>query len=282
MSSITIFDVHNNEILMGADYITKTLKVLSGKCKLYKEILSKSYKCSYAYITPPNANIFSIISEEITEEEYNNFVTLILRNNNTFFSDFYDEICEFIIAEKQKQHTKAFIFIYRLLEHISYAFPMLYVAKSNDFKGTYDNIRAWASGEPLKFFGKFIEKIFSDYNATEYNITIHLPSDTSLQEKYHDLFINKVFYTKEGKKALEENDMDDKSQITFNWHFLPSLIVEIRNGFCHYLNTERPNLLDVKDFIDSDLFFNLINNECMKWIVTVFISILAESYSNMM
>ena len=115
-----------------------------------------------------------------------------------------------------------------------------------------------------------------------FSVNNHLPSDISLQEKYHDLFINKVFYTKAGEKALEENDMDDKSQITFNWHFLPSLIIEIRNGFCHYLNTERPNLLDVKDFIDSDIFFNLINNECMKWISTVFVSILAESYSNMM
>lgn len=60
--------------------------------------------------------------------------------------------------------VEAFVHIYRALEFMSYSFPLIYAAKSMDYRGSYNNLKKFMNGDQdgeLKFFKTFLSELFT-------------------------------------------------------------------------------------------------------------------------
>ena len=89
-------------------------------------------------------------------------------DNRDFYREILSEFLNFQIQAERGNDTSAFVFLYRILERISYSVPLLYTSTQSDFRGTFKDLKsildADADGDgELGLFKKFLGKgQFSD------------------------------------------------------------------------------------------------------------------------
>jgi hypothetical protein len=78
--------------------------------------------------------------------------------NIPLFKDIIHEYCFYFHYSQKGIHTLSFLHLYRILERISYTFPMLYASSSTDYIGTFSKLQNYFKGSnsELKFFNLFI------------------------------------------------------------------------------------------------------------------------------
>ncbi|QRI86213.1 hypothetical protein JQN61_02065 [Pseudomonas putida] len=82
--------------------------------------------------------------------------------NKGFFEVLLNEIARSLVASAYGNHLSAFVYIYRALEHMSYALPFFHARHSTNYVKAFNDLRTLISsgdGE-LKFCDKFIRFIF--------------------------------------------------------------------------------------------------------------------------
>ena len=110
----------------------------------------------------PLEKLKDYISEEITLADLDGIFgdRVFLLQNQKFFERLTQEFNNYYFYQNRRSFTTAFAFIYRILETISYAFPLIYATKTNDFRGTYTLLKDYMSGNKdkgeLGFFKSFI------------------------------------------------------------------------------------------------------------------------------
>ena len=70
---------------------------------------------------------------------------------------------------------ESFVHIYRALEFISYSFPLIYASKSMDYRGSYEKLKKYMSGEragELNFFKLFLKELFKNSILFDYEFDI--------------------------------------------------------------------------------------------------------------
>ena len=123
------------------------LRLLNGTLKVTRSHDNAFVKQRDSYFDPNNQkyNLHNwqhkfpaIFGEQNTASDLNDFLLCsTTRQNKKFYENFLYELSSFFIHKKQKSHTAAFIHLYRSLEYISYAFPMIYASRANDFAKTF-------------------------------------------------------------------------------------------------------------------------------------------------
>ena len=88
-------------------------------------------------------NLAEILNESIELEDLKKFFfdRRFALKNKQFFSRLENEFCNFLTYQAKGNHTTAFIFLYRILEVISFSFPLIYASKTYDFKHTYGKLK---------------------------------------------------------------------------------------------------------------------------------------------
>src|SRR5262245_38924997 len=83
----------------------------------------------------PLERLKNYISIDLTIEEFASYFTSPqLRHKNVdFFKRLNNEFNNFHYYSHKESHTTAFLYLYRILESVSYAFPLIYASKTNDF-----------------------------------------------------------------------------------------------------------------------------------------------------
>lgn len=66
-----------------------------------------------------------------------------LFENFPFYKNILVEFCACLHAEKHKLGVISMLHVYRILERISYALPLIYAKKSDDYRHTYDTIKSF-------------------------------------------------------------------------------------------------------------------------------------------
>lgn len=202
--------------------------------------------------------------------------------NASFYKRLVGEFTNFYYYQNKQSHTTAFVYIYRILETISYAFPLIYASKTEDFKGTYAFLKECIGGNKdkgeLGFFKSFIKLIFKDdpLGGDDSSITIDIIGSTEeIQQSFFDAFKKACSDT----SIFHPSDTLEPRKLSIKFTEFSSFIINLRNRFFHLFNSGQPNL-ESDEILDADLFFKMVNNKAMYWISLVLLEIVKHDIEN--
>jgi len=189
------------------------------------------------------------------------------RRNHFVHENLLSELTSAIVWQ-EKSPIESFVHIYRALEFISYSFPLIYAAKSTDYRGTYEKLKKFMSGESsgeIKFFKTFISELFRD------NILINY--------KFEAYFLNGC----EGKVEAELQRMIDTTYYEFDGNTMKirlinivDMLVTLRNRYFHMLVGQgKENFYDVS--YDKRDLFSALNPIFINWLSLVYKEIVTYS-----
>lgn len=182
------------------------------------------------------------------------------RRNHFIHENLLSELTSAIIWQETSP-IESFVHIYRALEFISYTFPLIYAAKSTDYRGTYEKLKKFMSGDSsgeLKFFKTFIAELFKD------NILINY--------EFEAYFLNGC----EGKVKTELQRVTETTYYEFEGNTMKirlinivDLIVTLRNRYFHMLVGQgRENFYDTS--YDKRDLFSALTPIFINWLVLVY------------
>ncbi|MEA5452967.1 hypothetical protein VB780_30630 [Leptolyngbya sp. CCNP1308] len=129
------------------------LRLLSGSANLKHSSRGKVIKQRQNYFVsdfksyPKNwgKKFPKLIGESVSDEDLSLYIETTKFNNRNFYKGILSEMSHYFMHANSGSHTTAFIYLYRLLENISYCFPLIYVSKTNDFKNSYSFLKSLGS-----------------------------------------------------------------------------------------------------------------------------------------
>ncbi|KIN13893.1 hypothetical protein [Halomonas sp. KHS3] len=156
--------------------------------------------------------------------------------NKKFYESFLLEVSYSISASKKNNFVESFLHLYRALEHMCYALPLLYLKRADGYEKTYDEFKSFFGDEKkqseLGFGKKFIKKIM-DTNVYSANFRL----DFSQQPEQHFKALRKIFHN--------DDDFvfdDDLMYVDVCFGRIYDLIVKVRNMYFHYLYSKNYSL----------------------------------------
>ncbi|WP_128106555.1 hypothetical protein [Azoarcus sp. DN11] len=169
--------------------------------------------------------------------------------NKGFFEVLLNEIARSLVASKEGNDLSGFVYVYRALEHMSYALPFFHARHSTNYVKAFNDLRALISsgdGE-LKFCDKFIGHIFEkDLVISKHRYILNFdPIYRVPFEKYI-----------RGTHSKHGTVTPAGVEIEFNKAF--GFLVDVRNKFFHHLSGSNQSASS-KEIVDADAFFRPIN-----------------------
>ncbi|WP_312482279.1 hypothetical protein [Sphingobacterium multivorum] len=225
---------------------------------------------------PFEENLAKILNDSIEISDLNSFFFDRRYNlkNREFFVRLENEFCNFLTYENKGSHTTGFVFLYRILEVISFSFPLIYASKTYDFKHTYgllkeifDSNNGSSKGE-LGFLKSAIQVIFKESDLMTTSVDIELNEDFEKDEKIYAAIKNVV-----KDPNIFHGDTVENTKICICFGHVSSFIIILRNKFFHLFNRGDKNL-ESHEIIDPDYFFSKINKQLFSWICVVYLEVL--------
>ncbi len=216
-----------------------------------------------------------LISEEYSSSDLAEYFQRSKRLNRKFYKNILLELSNYFLQTKKGSHTSAFIFIYRIIENIAYAFPLIYVAKTSDFQQSYNYLKNLMdenrTGGEKDFLKKFVGVLFKDDPLSESTIDFDIPE--TFDSKQREIFDTLKTLCKE--HMLGEATQSPRN-LSIKFTEVGSFLITLRNRFFHFSNSGQKNI-DTESLYDSDYVFSLLNHKFMHWITTIFFGILIHN-----
>ena len=258
-------------------------RLLSGSIKLThvatsKKILQKENYFSSdfrGYSQNWSRDFMPLLADNYSAEQFSFYIDSTRHKNRKFYKNILSELSYFFFYQKKEIHSNAFVFLYRALEHASYAFPLIYVSKTDEFSKTYSFLKELMRGNKeageLGFFKRFIKTVYNDDPIYESSVDFPILLDTESDQ-------NKAFNILKG--LCKENMLADSTEsprvLSIKYTEVGSFIITIRNRFFHYMNGGANNI-ESSNIADIDRLFSLINKKCMYWFATVFLAVMSHN-----
>jgi hypothetical protein len=262
-------------LLTNASHETIILRLLSGHIQVQKDSKNKyDNRKNYFFLPydkPPKLTYSSI------KENINNFVNYSelsfdlekdkdylkkYLNFNRKNTDVYNLVLfelSYFLCSQEHSPTTAFSHLYRCLEYLSYSFPLVYASKSKDYKGSFNNLKKFLTGDTsgeLKFFRQFLNTLFSDEESTlNYTFEIDILITSSLEALKKDLA--------QAYSNIQYDFEDSVLKITFR--DILDLFVTTRNSYFHMLVGQGSKNFSSIDY-DIDEYFRCINDSLLNWL----------------
>ena len=196
-------------------------------------------------------------------EACNHFLR-IDRRNEFVYSHMLDELSHYFVCRK-KTAVEGFVHLYRLLEFMSYSFPLIYSSTSMNYRGSFTSLQKFFQGESvgeIGFFKRFLEEVFKNDPLTmNYKFSQYInTSDISLVER-------------------ELNQVLSKTNFSFNGNYMEFEFVDVidifttlRNRYFHMLvGKGQNNFYDIN--YDKRIIFEGLNPAFLNWLMQIFTAI---------
>lgn len=251
------------------------LKLVMGKMMilnndgeiLYNQDINYAKLPAEIQVTHTYEQFNEILNTDVLDNECRNICNRFMlydRTNNFVYEHILNELTQFFVAN-QHSACEGFVHLYRTLEFMSYSFPLIYASKSRSYRGTYDSLKKFLNGDSggeLKFFELFLNEIFHDDIAYQYEFEVYIDSENieELKSEFQEIF--KIdFFTFEGNTLL------------FKFKKVTELFITIRNRYFHMLLGQgRNNFLNI-EYNKNDIFRSL-NPIFVNWLVIIFVKII--------
>ncbi|RFZ82767.1 hypothetical protein DYU05_11395 [Mucilaginibacter terrenus] len=270
----------------------RILRILVGEVTLRHIATDTTFRQEIDYISKSYSSeegvhihrkLVSYIGDEISEAEAARYffeIPYSLRNKD-FFQRLENEVTNYLFYQSKSSFTTAYVFIYRILEMISFSFPMIYAAKTYDFKHTYGTLKEYFAenkgnsvGE-LGFLKSAIQSIFKRHVLAE--STVDLILDYESEDTQSQIYEAIMGVT---KPDLYHGDTVANRKIAIRFTEVSSFIIIIRNRFFHLFNRGDKNLESI-DIVDADMLFSKLNEPLFSWIAVVYLEVIRFTYGEL-
>jgi hypothetical protein len=202
------------------------------------------------------------------------FISKTLSDNRLFYQELLAEFTQYFTQTNKNAHTAAFIFLYRILERLSFSVPLLYASVSKDFLGTFKDLKDFIlddKGGELGFFKKFLNQgNFIDPNILDSRYTFRFISTRGCEDKYFKT-LNKIYSDFEVVDNLTHS-------VECKFRNVPEMLKTIRNRFFHTRTGEGQYNISLRNLQDPDEFFRCVNSEFCGFLSIVTVHTLVKKY----
>jgi hypothetical protein len=255
------------------------LRLILGNVDLYHEdsellvkIRTNELRTNGFHRGKPERMVNILFDNEISLQEYARLLSSVGTRNSTFFAQVRSELALCLLAKKQGRFTEAFIYLYRILEYISIAFPMLYALSNHDFFGSQRFLKSLVldgkEGD-LKVLERAIPTLSAQGNLN--GITF----DFSVAGMHSDrVGAIRAELTEAVRPKVADMEFETEGDILFRVPFdqMSMLFVSVRNRMFHYKIGERNiNLARVGG---SELLCKICLKELLYWFSLVYTEII--------
>lgn len=206
----------------------------------------------------------SLLAYEITAYDLDRLLrkTLVQRD---YYKELLSECCNFFFRTSKGEHTLAFLHLYRFLEHISFAFPVLYAARTSNFNEAYGSLKEYLGNsekKELAFFKKFVKTAISDDLRNETAKINFEAISTDFQSNIYKTVVGQI-----SAEHITSSTID--SEIVLKNDGILELCINMRNRYFHFTTTNSNNISNTL-IGDPDSLFNLINLPILNWLVVIY------------
>lgn len=259
------------------------IRLLSGAIKVEHISSSKTFHQKENYFTADllgysqhwDKRFPQLIAENYNSENLSDYVENTKLQNKAFYKNILSELSYYFYYQNKGIHSCAFVFLYRALEHASYAFPLIYASKTDDFSNTFNFLKDLMSGDKsageLGFFKRFIRTAYSDDPIYESSVDFPMLLDTESEQKKAFNLLKDLC-----KGEMIADSTDSPRLLSIKYTEVGSFIITIRNRFFHYMNGGAKNI-ETSSLSDVDTFFSLINKKCLYWFSTVLLAVISHN-----
>lgn len=193
--------------------------------------------------------------------------------NNNYVESILTEVSHYFVAKENENHLSCFIHLYRLLEFISYSFPLAHASKASNIYGTFESLKEYfhKEGKELAFLKKFVNILFKDKPELNLTFEINITGITAdIQKKIYQTF-KRITAPKQDYITYD----DTLFQLSLEYKNLIDLVVFLRNRYFHFAMGGTKNI-KTSDIIDPDYFFEHINDGLLNWIYVIYSEIIKQ------
>jgi hypothetical protein len=270
------------------NYKAVVFRLLSGTAKI-EHVPSGILIC-------PDKYYFDLSAEKVTDF-YNQITVNIspydikllskhfdenIGKNYNFYRELFLEYAWYFyeVSSYRKNYTGGFFHLYRILESISYVFPLIWASKAKDgYYGTFEKMKDLfnnpTKGE-LGIFRLFI-KSFLPEEELGFHFKLSLSSCNPKWLKGYYKIIEQNVKSEDIVDSLEpgltDDSMPENVYITIKADAIIDLTINIRNKYFHFLTGEKQNFSS-EQLGDPEEFFKSINEQIFTWLSYIFLRIL--------
>lgn len=175
-----------------------------------------------------------------------------LYDNFPFYKTILIEFCACLHAEKDRLGIISMLHLYRILERMSYALPLLYAKKSDDYCHTYDTIKSFfgSSGPKVGELGFFKQSLGTILDSTEKSFLFQFELDSSEKHALRFCFngFDSRIFSQNGNLVNFELSIFDTIR----------LLINARNSFFHALSGK--HYISLEELIEPDKAFHKLTH----------------------
>lgn len=263
----------------------RIFRLLTGTCTIHDIFFNKKFKSTINYLNFPHTqnsrpsknSLLEMFPEDVTLGDISEYFSS-LKSNDEFYSTIEFELINCIVARKSERYLEAFLFLYRILEGVSYSIPLIYVSKSKSFNTSFRNLQKYMptknnEGE-LLFFKNFIKTQWS--KEYFYKLTLDIDINSIEVEEMRSIYFK--LYKEKAKNGIEGETEDEELKITFVGFM--DFMIELRNRYFHFLQGGWQNNISTSQIIFPDLFFKPIIDLGINWVSTALFEVMKFDIEN--
>lgn len=209
--------------------------------------------------------------------DYARFSRKYYGRNVIFYNNLLQELSFYFLYTNENQHQAAFVNLYRILEYISYSFPLIHSSHFGNYIGSFEAFRSYftdAKTSEINFFEKFIENLFRGTGYLSYTSDFDFSHpDSAVANNCYDAF-HKLTNSSNWITATRATQT-----LTIENKHLIRLFKDTRNRYFHFGVGGQRNIQNT-DLKDPDFFFEKINSRYLNWISFIYGTVVRESLDN--
>lgn len=268
-------DTNDLRILQESPSILKLIRLFFGFASIKEVESGVVFKQRYNFgIFPYKRTIHSCreLKKNVLQAfpdgfDISDLVKYIDRNkriNTDFYNDILLEIKNSIVFYNRKNYTLSFVYLYRVLETISFAFPQIYALQTKDFRKNYESLKKYFNGDTnageLKFFNTFCQIELQEFS--ENTITIKIDAAEDLHEQL--MIFNKLKEIAEKTKTFKNENAPYEIEIDFvNYG---AFFAELRNRFFHFLRGHWADNIKTSEIQNPENMFKPLVYPTLNWL----------------
>lgn len=264
----------------NTSYEALLIRLLTGTIDIRHLITNEKCKARINYVALNYQEQNRISSRSISAyfsseglEKLGNYLVLNNRANKHYNETLLLESSHLIMAKHNENYLSAFVHLYRLLEFISYSFPLIHTSNTKNYFGSFTKLQSYFSnGGELSFLISFVEKLFENKPELLLSAEFNVPGTSA--EIRHKLYKSIKIILNKQESLITYND--SLYQFNIEYKNLIEVIVSIRNRYFHFATGGIRNFKS-SEIIDPNLFFEIIVDNTFNWISRIYFEILSGS-----
>lgn len=233
--------------------VFECIRILFGTIDVENKHTYKTTKLRHCFINQTNNNIgkhsLAFIIERLFDGDLNfddvkTFLSKGANDNKEFWEEIKSELCLCLVARRNGKYVESFLYLYRLIELISVALPLVYASSQPDYKKALEFIKSLSVSSRdgdlsiLKIFVKKAEKS-GGYDGIQIDFPF-LNEDTTWRTE----FKKQAEAMAASEKGLTIKFNDDNSEFSVQFSEMPLFFVSCRNRLFHNSQTGHNFKLD--------------------------------------